>query len=328
MNVKEALLDTLVTSGGEYISGAALAERLGVSRNAVWKAVKSLESEGYVIDSITSKGYRLAKSSNRLSEKLISAGLTARKLGRELRVLDEVDSTNIAAKELASAGAPHGTTVAAECQTMGRGRLGRSFVSPQGTGLYMSVVIRPEFSIELSPMMTTAAAIATAEAIEALCGKAVQIKWVNDIYMNGKKIVGILTEASLGLEMRSLEYAVIGIGVNVRSVKGEFSAELSETASSIEDETGIAVDRNRLCAEILNRLEYYIETIELRKFLSGYRSRELLTGNDITAMVGSRQVTGKALGIDDNTNLIVEFPDGTVKHISSGEANLCRIKKK
>ena len=328
MNVKEALIKTLAENNGGYISGAALAEQLGVSRNAVWKAVKSLEAEGYAIESVASKGYRMSQENNRLSAGFISSGLNTRSLGRNIFVLDETESTNNDAKEKAAAGASHGTVVIADRQTMGKGRLGRSFISPSGTGIYMSVVIRPEFSIELSPMMTTAAAVATAEAIEALCGKAVQIKWVNDIYMNGKKIVGILTEASLGLEMRSLEYAVIGIGVNVRSVRGEFSAELSETASSIEDETGIAVDRNRLCSEILNRLEYYIETIELRRFLSGYRSRELLTGNDITAVLGSRQITGKALGIDDNTNLIVEFPDGTVKHIGSGEANLCRIKKK
>lgn len=327
MNVKDSLLNTLAASGSEYISGAALAEKLGVSRNAVWKAVKSLEAEGYAIESVTSKGYRLADSNNRLSEKLITSHLTTKALGRELKVLDEVNSTNIAAKELASAGAPHGTAVAADMQTMGRGRLGRTFVSPAGTGLYLSVILRPEIELEATAMMTTAASVAVAEAVEKLTGSAAQIKWVNDVYLNGKKICGILTEASLGLEMKSLDYAVIGIGVNVRSVRGKFDSELIKTASSIEDETGLIIDRNALCAAILDRLECYTDSLRERSFLEGYRRRELLTGNDITAMVGNQPITGKALGIDDNGNLIVELPDGSVKHLGSGEANLCRVKK-
>lgn len=327
MNVKDSLLNTLAASGSEYISGAALAEKLGVSRNAVWKAVRSLEAEGYAIESVTSKGYRLADSNNRLSEKLITSHLTTKALGRELKVLDEVNSTNIAAKELASAGAPHGTAVAADMQTMGRGRLGRTFVSPAGTGLYLSVILRPEIELEATAMMTTAASVAVAEAVEKLTGSAPQIKWVNDVYLNGKKICGILTEASLGLEMKSLDYAVIGIGVNVRSVRGKFDSELIKTASSIEDETGLIIDRNALCAAILDRLEFYTDSLRERSFLEGYRRRELLTGNDITAMVGNQPITGKALGIDDNGNLIVELPNGSVKHLGSGEANLCRVKK-
>lgn len=324
MNVKEALLTTLADAGDEYISGASLAQKLGVSRNAVWKAVKSLESEGYTIESVTSKGYRLSMNNNRLSEKLIRARLTAKEFGCELHVHDEIDSTNTAAKKLASAGAPHGTAVVADMQTMGRGRLGRSFVSPAGSGLYLSVIVRPELDISLTSMLTTAAAVAVAEAIELLSGANVGIKWVNDIYLGGKKLCGILTEASLGLEMHSLDYAVIGIGVNV---SGSFTGELAETATSIEAETGIRADRNFLCAAILDRLEKYTLTVAKRGFLPEYRRREILTGNEITAVSGGAPLTGKALGIDDNANLIVEFPDGTVKHLSSGEANLCRIRK-
>ena len=327
MNVKESLLNTLAASNGNYISGAALAESLGVSRNAVWKAVKSLESEGYTIESVAAKGYRLAENNNRLSEKLISSYLSTSALGRQLTVLDEVDSTNRAAKDLAAKGAPHGTTVAADMQTMGRGRLGRSFISPSGTGVYVSTVVRPELPVELTPMMTTAAAVTVAEAVEKLSGHETQIKWVNDVYLCGKKICGILTEASLGLETRSLDYAVIGIGVNVRSIRGKFDTELSRTATSIEDETGVIVDRNRLCAEILNRLEVHLASIPERGFIEEYRRREFLTGNDITANIGSESIAGKALGVDSDLNLIVEFPDGTVRHLGSGEANLCRIKK-
>ena len=244
---------------------------------------------------------------------------------RELFIYDSVESTNDIAKNLASQGAADGTAVIADMQTCGRGRLGRSFVSPSGTGIYMSVVMRPEFCIELAPMITAAAACAAAEAVEKLCGADIRIKWVNDLWLNGRKICGILTEASLGHEMKKLEYAVIGIGVNVLSVREQFDLELGRIATSVEDETGIKINRNRLCAEILNQLDKYMTAVEDKSFLGEYRRRELLTGHDITANVGDEQLVGKAVGIDDSANLIIELPDGELRHLGSGEANLCRI---
>lgn len=327
MKVKEALLKSLVKADGEYISGMALAENLGVSRNAVWKAVKSLESEGYKIESAPSKGYALARDNNRLCEELILSKLETKKLGRNLRIYNEVESTNITAKELASAGAVHGTAVIADTQTMGKGRLGRQFVSPKGSGVYMSVIIRPDISIESIPLITPAVAVAAAEATEKLCGNEVQIKWVNDLYINGKKICGILTEASLGLEMKSVDYAVIGIGINVLSVADFFSEELRQTATSIEDETGHKIDRSAICAEILNSLEQRLEDVENRRYLSEYRRREYLTGKRITAVVEGKTITGSAVGIDNNANLMIELPNGDIKYLNAGEANLCRPKR-
>ena len=328
MNVKSELLATLANAGGDYISGAALADQLGVSRNAVWKAVKALESEGFSISSITSKGYKLNEDNNRLSEDLISPFLTTKEMGRNIRVLEEVDSTNNAVRELETEKAPNGTTVVADSQTAGKGRIGRSFVSPQGTGLYMSVLVRPHFDLEFAPMITAAAACAAAEAVEVLCGSKVNIKWVNDLYMNGKKICGILTEASLGLELRELDCATIGIGINVRSIGKNFDSDLRKKATSIEDETGLRINRNRLCAEVLNRLEPYLGKITDRSFLKVYREREMLTGHRITAMVGNEKLEGEALGIDENANLIIRLPYGEIKYLSSGEANLCRIADK
>ena len=145
--------------------------------------------------------------------------------------------------------------------------------------------------------------------------------------MNGRKICGILTEASLSMETKSLDYAVVGIGINVGSVKEIFIPELSCIATSVEDETNIKVSRNKLCAEILNSLETYLEDIESRSFLEEYRRRELLTGNIITASSGGSKITGTAVGIDDSANLIVRLSDGSLKTFNSGEANLCRIKK-
>lgn len=325
MNVKETLLGTLAESGGEYISGAMLAEKLGVSRNAVWKAVKSLETEGYSIEAVTSKGYRLSAENNRLSEKLIQAYLKTENFGKQIIIYNEINSTNTCAKEMASSGISAGTVIVADMQNSGKGRLGRNFVSPKGKGLYMSVIMRPDFDIKTASLITSATACAVAGAVENLCGHDVKIKWVNDLYMNGRKICGILTEASLGMEMRSLDYAVVGIGINVRSAEGSFSRDLRASATSIEDETGLKIDRNRLCAEVLNSLEKYISEIENRSYIREYRNREILTGNTITANVNGSTIIAFAEGIDDNANLIVKLPDGTIRHLNSGEANLCRV---
>ncbi len=327
MNVRDSLLKAFAEAGKDYISGSALAEKLGVSRNAVWKAVKALESEGYIIDSVTAKGYRLSKDSNHLSEHLIASKLTASVLGKRIIVLDEIDSTNNYAKELTAKDKSNGTIIVADRQTAGKGRMGRSFVSPSGKGLYMSVILRPEFSLHIAPLITSAVAVAVAEAIESLCDTDISIKWVNDLYLNGKKICGILTEGSMDMEMRAMDIAVIGIGINVRSVEGCFDEELSKRASSIEDETGIVIDRNALCAAVINYIDIYLNRIENRSYLREYRRRELLTGNEITANVGNETITGKAVGIDRNANLMVELENGIVRSLSSGEANLCRIKQ-
>lgn len=325
MNVKETLLETLAESDGEYISGAMLAEKIGVSRNAVWKAVKSLETAGYSIEAVTSKGYRISALNNRLSEKLIQASLKTESLGKHIIILDETDSTNNYAKDSAVAGAEHGTVIIADTQSSGKGRLGRTFVSPKGKGLYMTVIIRPDFDLKTASLITSATACAVAVAIEELCHSDVKIKWVNDLYMNGRKICGILTEASLGMEMKSLDYAVIGIGINVRSAEGSFSRDLRVSATSVEDETGLQIDRNRLCAEVLNSLERYLSGIESRNYIREYRNREILTGNTITANIGGNTIIAFAEGIDDNANLIIKLPDGNIKHLSSGEASLCRV---
>ncbi len=191
----------------------------------------------------------------------------------------------------------------------------------------MSLVLYPKFGLECAPLITSAAACAVAEAIDEVCGCDVSIKWVNDLYLNGRKICGILTEASLGLEMKNLDHAVIGIGVNVRSVRNVFGEELGNIATSIEDETGVKADRNVLCGAMLNKLEHYLGMVESREFLNEYRRRELLTGNTITANVGGNTLTGMAMGIDDNANLIIKLPDGKLKKLGSGEASLCRVKQ-
>lgn len=264
-------------------------------------------------------------NTNQLSAERITACNKWKNMDGDILIFDELTSTNIYAKELAAKGAAHGTTVIAEYQTSGRGRLGRRFESPTGAGLYMSVIIRPDFDISLAPMITSAAAVAAAEAVEKLCGADISIKWVNDLYLNGRKICGILTEAALNPKLKKLEYAVIGIGINV--CKCELPDEIKDIATSIEAETGKIIDRNELCGEILGRLEYFIKNMKKKAHLSGYRHRELLTGNYITANTGGEAVEGYAVGVDDNANLILKLSDGSEKSLVSGEANLCRIRR-
>ncbi len=308
--MKKILLKRL--ADGNFVSGEELAEDFGVSRNAIWKIITSLRNDGFDIEAVKSKGYRISPENNKLAPELI---------GEKTIVLDEVSSTNDYAKKLASDGAENGTAVIAEYQSEGRGRMGRTFVSPKGKGLYMSVVLRPDFDVEYAPLITSAVAVAVAEAIEQLIERDVQIKWVNDIYLNDKKICGILTEASLGLEYKSLEYAVAGIGINVLS--HDFG-ELSSAVTTIQQETGKKISRNTLCRLILSNLDRIIPAIPDRKYLYEYRRREILTGNIITADIGNRKIIGKAEGVDSNANLIVITGRG-VRMLSSGEANLLRI---
>lgn len=317
MNVKESLLYELARN--EFISGGQLAEKLGVSRNAVWKAVRSLESEGCIIESVPGKGYRISAENNKLYGEIIKSHLSNHNIGHDIIVLDSVDSTNNYAKNLAVSGAEHGTVVIAEYQTAGRGRLGRNFVSPRGKGLYMSIIIRPDYDIQTSQLVTSCTACSVASAIEKICRHDVGIKWVNDLYMNGKKICGILTEASLSMETGSPDYIIIGIGIDVRSAGDEMES-LKDIASSIEDETGIKADRNILCAAVLDSLDEYMTAS--KPFLDEYRQREILTGHNVTVISGKTEFTGKVIGIDDNAALMIEMTDGTVKTVGSGEATI------
>lgn len=309
--MKKILLEKL--ADGKFVSGEEMAETFGVSRTAVWKTVNALREDGFVIDAVRSQGYRISPDNNKLAPELI---------GGKIIVLDEVNSTNDYAKKLASDGAENGTAVLAEYQSGGKGRMGRTFVSPKSKGLYMSVILRPNFDVKYAPLITSAVAVAVAQAIEQLAECSVQIKWVNDIYLNNRKICGILTEASLGLEYSSLDYAVVGIGINVLS--HDFG-KLRSDVTTIQQETGKKISRNMLCHLILNNLHKIVPCIPEKAHLCEYRRREMLTGKIISANVGNEQVSGKALGVDDNANLVVQTNKG-IMTLVSGEANLMRLK--
>ncbi len=318
MKVKDKVLEYLINSGGS-VSGEEMAKSLGVSRNAVWKSIKALQSDGYDICGVNNKGYILKNDNDILSGQAIKKRLESSLMGRELIVLYETASTNNYAKELAAKGAAEGTAVIARTQTGGKGRLGRSFFSPADKGVYISVILRPGCTAESNILITSMAAVAAARAIEKVCGGEVRIKWVNDLYMNGKKICGILTEALLDFESGIPEYIVLGIGVNVK--KTEFPGELKSIASSLENETGESISKAEVAAQILNELDKLYKNFESGGFLEESRSRSNVIGKDINILKGSEKYRAKAVGIDNRGGLIVDC-GGARSVLYSGEVSV------
>ncbi len=320
MPLKDRVLAVLEENKGKSISGSEIARSVGMTRSAVWKAVRSLREEGYSICAVTNRGYCLSEESDFLSEQSIVPNLRTKALGRKIDVFKTVDSTNNFAKSLAQLGAVHGTTVISETQTHGKGRMGRSFYAPLGMGIYMSIVLRPELSVEHSLLITSCAAVAVAEAIEKVSGLDCKIKWVNDIYAGNKKLCGILTEASVNVEQGGLEYAIVGIGVNVQNVS--FPKSVSDIATSIRMETNTSVSRSVLAAEILNCFEERLETIRDKSFIDEYRRRSNLIGKRIEVTHNDVSETMSCIGIDEIGRLLVRKDNGEEKALMSGTVRL------
>jgi BirA family biotin operon repressor/biotin-[acetyl-CoA-carboxylase] ligase len=323
MDLKDQVLETLERNKGRFVSGNELAVALYVSRNAVWKAVKALKSEGHDIQAVTNKGYRLAPESDILSKAGIDKHLGPLAGMLSIEVLKTVDSTNTAVKARAVRGAPEGTVVAAEEQTGGKGRRGRSFYSPAGTGVYFSILLRPNVKAFDATLITTAAAVAAAVSIEAVTGVKAEIKWVNDVFCHGKKVCGILTEGAFDMESGGLEYAVLGIGVNIKKPEGGYPPEIAGVAGAVykngepEPET-----RGRLIAEILKRFWAYYRNLTGKGFLPEYKARSLVIGRDVDVISGDLPRKAKALDIDDGCRLVVRYEDGSTEALSSGEVSI------
>lgn len=322
MSIKARVLAILEENRGKNISGSEIAVTVGVSRSAVWKAVKKLQEEGYTIYAATNRGYCLSVENDMLSEQSIIPLLNTREFGRKMDVFKSVDSTNIFAKSLAQLGAVSGTTVIAETQTAGRGRKDRSFYSPSGMGLYMSIVLRPRLPVhEAAGLITSYAAVVVARAIQNLTGLDPKIKWVNDIYIEGKKVCGILTEASVDFESGMLDYAVVGMGVNVAGNK--FPEELKDTVTSLLQECQKKISRSLLAAEILNQFESQYDELSAGRFLEEYAARSNVLGKEVTVLAGNGDTyTATAKRIDGQARLVVELPGGEEQTLSSGEISI------
>lgn len=324
MSVKDKTLSVLENNKGNYISGAELAKELTVSRNAIWKAIKSLQSDGYNIYAVTNKGYCLSSDTDILSSQSISKYLNKADNLFSINVYKTINSTNSAIKELAINGEKEGTVIISEEQTEGRGRFGRKFHSPKGTGIYMSVLLRPQIHASQAFLITAATAVAVAEAIEAVSRKEAKIKWVNDIYCDYKKVCGILTEASFDFESGIIDYAVLGIGINVRTPKEGFSEEIKDIATGIfDDEDFVSADiRSNLIAEVLKRFWDYYTHIEDKSFLESYKSRSLLINKEINILSSKSSEKATVLEIDDECRLKVRMDDGSIRLLSSGEVSI------
>lgn len=320
MTVKSRLLELLEQRKGETLSGERLAEELACTRAAVWKAVKSLREEGYTIEAGPNKGYMLARDSNRLSVEGMRLYLSDSQVS--VKIYEQLNSTNQAAKKAAFSGeAGHGSFVVALEQTAGRGRRGRSFYSPKDTGLYLSVVLEPEETLKESLLITTAAATAVYKAVRKVCGVSLDIKWVNDLYRNGKKVCGILTQAVTDFESGDIEFAIVGIGLNLYVEQEELPQELSGVAGGIFDtrQEAEGTDRNRLAAEIVNAL--LEETKELR-LSREYVEHNMVPGRKIEISDGGNTRMARALSICEDGRLLVEEEDGTQNRLSYGEVSL------
>lgn len=321
MSVKQQVLQALEENKGTSLSGEMLAEAMGVSRAAVHKAIKSLREDGYEIRAVTNKGYCLAPESDLLSAEGIRTYLAEPLKELPFHVYKTVDSTNNAAKKLALEGSPHGTTVLAHHQSHGKGRLGRTFISPANTGIYMSILLKPEFDMSRSVLITTAASVAVTRAIEKVCGLQPQIKWVNDIYVSGKKVCGILTEAITDFETGQIQNLILGIGINC-STDG-FPEDLLDIAGALEGD----FSKNQLAAEVLNQLIPLVDHIEERTFIEDYKNHSMVLGKTVTVYKGgchegAEGVTARVLDIDHNGGLMVLYSSGQQETLSTGEISI------
>lgn len=319
MGTKEQLLRLLEDNRERHVSGAAMAKAIGVSRNAVWKAVEALRAEGYAIDAVTNRGYALSQENDLLSPQGIERFLPDNR-AFAVTVRKRVDSTNAEARRRALEGAAEGTVVVAEEQIAGKGRPGKTFFSPAATGLYLSIVLRPTLAADRGQFITCAAAVACAQAIEQVTGAESLIKWVNDIYCDGRKVAGILTEGVVDMESGRFEHAVLGMGVNVRVPATGFPSEIADVAGAVCDEA-VGVLRSRLAAEMLARFWSLYENLPDRSFYDEYRRRCFLLGQPIVVTRNGSRVRARAVDLTEDFKLVVELPDKTRRELPHGEVS-------
>lgn len=323
MNTKNKILTLLEKNRGKSLSGEEIAKMLGISRNSVWKAVNSLRKEGYNISSANNRGYALQHDNNILSVAGMLPFIKNQEAASKIHIYKSVESTNKMAKEMAVNGSEHGTIIIADTQTSGKGRYSRNFYSPSGGGLYMSFIFRTEVLCFSKPsLITTSVAIAVCRAIQAVSGKQAKIKWINDIFLDDKKVCGILTEAVADLESGNIEWIVVGIGINVSNRTEDFPEELRQIAGSIYPHGMEGVIRNQLAAEVINRCLELKTWQDDEAMYKEYRERSTLLGRRITVTVPNETYEANAIDVDINGHLIIRKDSGEVIGLSSGKVSI------
>ena len=320
MQLKIEILKALESARGEDISGQDLATRFGVSRNAVWKAVKSLTREGYQISAVKNRGYRLCEGDDMLSAVAIAHAIEHRIKGLSIYVHREIDSTNNEAKRQIAEGKTGTALIVTESQTAGRGRQGKSFFSPAGAGIYMTLALPTRLPLTAAVSVTTAAAVAAFRAIRDETGVTCDIKWVNDLYLNGKKVAGILTEAISDFEAGEVRHLIIGIGINL--YPADYPDEIANIATPLGKER---VNRNRLIARLVDRLFECLSQLGSGAHLDTYRRHSMVIGREITYLRDGVTTAARAIDIDEDGWLVVEHPDGTRDLLNSGEITVRTI---
>ncbi|MCI9491179.1 MAG: biotin--[acetyl-CoA-carboxylase] ligase [Dorea sp.] len=319
--MKTAIL-RLLKEDDSYISGQQLCDRFQVSRTAVWKAVEQLKKEGYMIEAVRNKGYRLVDSPDVMSKAEIESMVRTKWAGRSVIYYDETDSTNIQAKLAGENGSEHGTLVVADRQVAGKGRRGRSWESPKGVCVYMTLLLRPSIAPVKAPMLTLVMALSVAEAVRELTGLKAGIKWPNDIVLNKKKICGILTEMST--EIDYINYVVTGVGINTN--QETFSEEIRKRATSLLIEGGRHISRSELVAAVMERYEENYERFMETKDLSGlqekYNGMLVNCGREVRVLEPKGEYSAFASGINEVGELVVTTPEGEEKHIFAGEVSV------
>ncbi len=322
MSVKDEVLLALERSRGNVLSGGALAEKLGVTRSAVNKAVGVLRTEGLLIDAVPREGYRLAVDDDSLTVAGIQTLLKTEVIGHNMLVEPSLSSTNTVMKERYLCRL-HGFTLIAEEQTGGRGRLGRSFASPAGTGIYMTILLHPSLPMDHVQFITLAAAVSVAEAIEETAGFEAQIKWVNDVLKEGRKLCGILTEADIESESGAVSSVVVGIGINLRP-NPNWPDDVKNVAGALSD-FGTVPRRAVLAAAVLSGFEQaYFQIVNGNEaaLLERYRERLCCIGKKITVISASGQYEAECTGINEYGHLIVRDMNGTENTLFSGEISI------
>jgi BirA family biotin operon repressor/biotin-[acetyl-CoA-carboxylase] ligase len=316
------ILKLLNAGGGQgLISGGDLSAHLGISRTAVWKHIRALRALGFLIEAIPSRGYRLKKGrKDPFNEVSILSAMGTDLIGRRVYFYDSVPSTNTRAFELGRTGEPEGAVVIADSQTMGKGRLGRSWISPPGVNLYTSVILRPDILPQNAHNLTFLSAVAVAEAVSGFCRKRPTLKWPNDVLIAGRKVSGILLE--LASEADKVNFVVAGIGVNINTRPGHLPPEIRDTAASIMDSSGSPVSRLRFAVNLYSKIEKWYKIYLRHGFppvLQAWKGFFDMEGRTVSVHTIGRTIQGRCMGVDSDGSLLVKTASGPVQRIISGD---------
>jgi len=322
--MRDKILKVLIDNRDKFLSGETISSFLGITRSAVWKHIKSLQQDGFEIESRSGLGYRLVAIPEELDEVTLAETMKTKTMGKNIELHQSIDSTNNRARELALEGADEGTLIIAETQLEGRGRLGRNWVSPKGKGIWMSLILRPNLPPDQAPRITAMAAVAVRKALNKATGLNIGIKWPNDIIIDGKKVCGILTEMHADIDR--IHYVVVGIGINVNMTQEDFPTDISSTATALRIALNRWVDRRQIIALVMEEIEEiyfkYLETRDFKQILDLCRQYSITLNRPVKVIGRDTTFEGFAIDFDEDGSLLVKKEDGIIVKVMSGDVSV------